>query len=101
MAIFSLSSIVNCLYLVNCSVSPSLLVPTSSKGWLEQMLEMSPLSHEHMRHLADLLLHITQSALVYLHCSCVNLCNKLFPASYFRFVHILLHAAPEKEVQCC
>ena len=42
MAILSLSSVVNCLYLVNCSVSPSLLAPTSSKGWLEQILKMSP-----------------------------------------------------------
>ena len=44
-----------------------------------------PLSHEHILHLADLLLHITQSALVYLHCSCVNLCNELLSASYFLF----------------
>ena len=42
MAILSLSSVVNCLYLVNCLVSPSLLAPTNSKGWLEQMLKMSP-----------------------------------------------------------
>ena len=42
MAILLLSSVVNCLYLVNCSVSPSHLGPTSSKGWLEQLLKMSP-----------------------------------------------------------
>ena len=58
-----------------------------------------PLSHEHILLPADLLLHITQSALVYFHGSCVNLCIELLPASYFNFVHILLHAAPEKEVQ--
>ena len=97
MAILSLRSVANCLYLVNCLVSPSLLAPTSSKGWLEQMLKMSP----SRTNTCFILLHITQSALVYLHGSRVNLCNELLPASYFHFVHILLHAAPEEEVQWC
>ena len=45
--LLSLSSVINCLCLVNCSVSPSLLSPTRSKVWLEQMLKMSPLVRTH------------------------------------------------------
>ena len=85
-AILSLSSIVNCLCLVNRSMSPSLLAPTRSKVWLDQMLKMSPSrTNTCFSPPSDLSLHITQSALAYLRWSCVNLCNELFLACYLRF----------------
>ena len=74
--------------------SPSLLAPTSSKGWLEQMLKMSPSrTNTCFKTPSDISLHITQTTLGYLHCSCVNLCKELLPACHVRFVHFLLHTA--------
>ena len=100
--ILLLSSVFNCMCLVNCSMSLISSCPYQFQSLARADAQNVHLSHEHMlQHTVWSLANITQSVVAYLHCSCVNLSNEHLSACYLRFVHFLLHAAREKEVQWC